>query len=139
LKTKIIALITLILLCSGLNAHARTRNVNIEKLKFEICLAYGICSFVFLDKEQSSKAGFFHDKVVIRMESLGNMTFVDQCGTGPSIKEYVWQEAMLEIAKAQEIRVFGHKFRHTLQGDLFLDNINIKDIVLEIIEELNRC
>ena len=137
MKTKIIALITLILLCSGLNAHAR--NVNIEKLKFEICLAYGICSFVFMDKEQSSKAGFFHDKVVIRMESLWNMSFIDECRTGISMKEYVWQEAMLEIAKAQEIRVFGHKFRHTLQGDLFLDNINIKDIVLEIIEELNRC
>lgn len=138
-----ILLLTLAIFCLlGSRTEAASGDVSIDKMSFDICLAYAVCSFNFPrgDRTEIMRAGFFHDKVVVRMKSLGNMTYLDQCSMGVvNLKEYVWQEAMLKIAKADNLRIEGRKFRHTLEGTVFIDDVDIKNIVKEILAELNEC
>jgi hypothetical protein len=134
---------TLAIFCLlGGRTEAARGDLSIDKVSFDICLAYAVCSFNFPrgDRKELMRAGFFHDKVVVRMKSLGNMTYIDQCDAGVvNLKEYVWQETMLKIAKADHLRIEGRKFRSTLEGTVFIDNVNIKNIVKEILAELNQC
>jgi hypothetical protein len=135
--------LTLAVFCLlGSRTEAARGDLSIDQVSFDICLAYAVCSFNFPrgGRKEIQRAGFFHDKVVVRMKSLGNMSYIDQCDAGVmNLKEYVWQEAMLKIAKADHLRIQGKKFRHTLEGTVFIDNVNIKNIVLDILKELNEC
>ena len=139
---KLIAFTLAVFCLLGSRTEAARGDLRIDQVSFDICLAYAICSFRFSDRNriEVKRAGFFHDKVVVRMKSLGNMIYIDQCNAGVmNLKEYVWQEAMLNIAKADNLRIEGRKFRATLEGTVFIDNVNIKNIVKEILAELNEC
>ena len=138
-KLLILTLATFCLL--GSRTEAARGDLSIDKVSFDICLAYAICSFRFSDRNrlEVKRAGFFHDKVVVRMASLGNMTYIDQCDAGINLKEYVWQEAMLKIAKADNLRIQGKKYRATLEGTIFINDVNILNIVKEILADLNQC
>ena len=80
-------IITILLLClSFLGYSQKLEASNHEKegipVTFDLCLSYGICSFNFTeDREVAKKMRFFHDKVVLRMVDLGNITFIEECNS----------------------------------------------------------
>ena len=110
-------------------------------VNFEICLTYAICSFRFIEGDiRPKKAGFFHDIVVVRMHSLGNLTYIDQCNSGISdYRSYVWQLAMSAIADADEIIIRGEKFRSSIQGTIVIDGVEIRQFVKDLLDELAQC
>ena len=108
---------------------------------FDICLSYAICSFNFTDDRAVAKRmGFFHDKVVMRMGDLGNLTYIDECNSGVSdFKAYIWQLVMQRIAQADSLVLVGEKFRSTLQGVLLIDGQPTKSLTLDLIKTTNEC
>ena len=108
---------------------------------FDICLSYAICSFRFTeDRETAKRMGFFHDMVVMRIGSLGNLSYVEECNSGISdFKSYIWQLVMQRMTQADSLVLVGEKFRSTLQGTLLIDGMDVKDITLNILSEYNEC
>ena len=65
---------------SNIQASSHLR-IELPKLKFEICLVYPVCSFYILDESRKNAmmSGFYHDKIVVRMEPLVSMSYIRQC------------------------------------------------------------
>jgi len=108
---------------------------------FDICLTYAICSFNFTeDRTVAKQMGFFHDKIVARFGALGNLSYVDECSSGISdFKSYIWQLTMERISQADELVLVGEKFRSSIQGTLLVDGQELRDLVLELLTEVNQC
>ena len=83
---------------------------------------------------------FFHDKVVARFGALGNLSYVDECSSGISdFKAYIWQLTMERISQADELVLVGEKFRSSIQGTLLVDGQELRELVLELVTEVNQC
>ena len=108
---------------------------------FDICLSYAICSFRFTDDRLTAqRMGFFHDMVVLRMEDLGNMTYIEECNSGISdFRSYIWQLAMQRMTQADSLVLVGEKHRSMLQGTVLVDGVSAKELVLSLLSEYNEC
>ena len=139
-------IITILLLCLSFLGYSQKLEANNHKktgipVTFDICLSYGICSFNFTeDREAAKSMRFFHDKVVMRMKDLGNITFIEECNSGISdFRAYIWQLTMERIAQADNLILVGEKFRSSLQGTVLIDDKSAGEVVRELINSYNEC
>ena len=139
-------IITILLLCLSFLGYSQKLEANNHDkigipVTFDICLSYGICSFNFTeDREAAKRMRFFHDKVVLRMEDLGNITFIEECNSGISdFRAYIWQLTMERIVEADSLILVGEKFRSALQGTVLIDDKSAGEVVRELITSYNEC
>jgi len=140
-KTIIALIICLFFFASGKKTEAMNHKAKEIPVTFEICLTYAICSFNFTeDRTVAKQMRFFHDKVVARFGALGNLSYVDECSSGISdFKAYIWQLTMERISQADELVLVGEKFRSSIQGTLLVDGQELRELVLELVTEVNQC
>ena len=87
----------------------------------------------------AKKMRFFHDKVVLRMVDLGNITFIEECNSGISnFRAYIWQLTMERIAQADRLILVGEKYRSALQGTVMIDEKSAGEVVSELITSYNK-
>lgn len=125
---------------SNIQASSHLR-IELPKLKFEICLVYPVCSFYILDESRKNamRSGFYHDKIVVRMEPLVSMSYIRQCtkeilGVG-NFREIIWIDFAKKMSEAESISARGKKFRGMLLGDIVIDNQRSRDVVIRLIAD----
>ena len=98
----------------------------------------GVCELLYHEghvNQEGKKWGFFLPKLPVKLVEFKNEILIginNKCYYIDSCKKDLWSKVVEKIKKADEIEVFGYKFRRMMEGHLYLDEKPLIEIMAEI-------
>ena len=98
----------------------------------------GVCDLLYHEghaNQEAKRWGFFLPKLPVKLVEFENEILNginNKCYSIDSWKKDLWAKVVEKIKEADEIEVFGYKFRRIMEGHLYLDEKPLIEIMVEI-------
>ena len=98
----------------------------------------GVCELLYHEghaNQEAKRWGFFLPKLPVKLVEFKNEILIginNKCYYIDSWKKDLWAKVVEKIKEADEIEVFGYKFRRMMEGHLNLDEKPLIEIMAEI-------
>lgn len=124
--------------------RANAQVVILEEMKLETCLIHSVCSFYIpkdgVNRKEAQRAGFFHDKVVVRINELEAKRFKYKlCENEIDAIPIYWKSFEERLSSAKTVTVTGRKFRSTIVGNVYINEIKAVDVMNDIMNSSGVC
>ena len=124
--------------------RAESQVVILEDMKLDKCLIHSVCAFYIpkddINRKAARRAGFIHDKVVVRINELETKKFKYKlCTNGTDAIPLYWKSFEERLSDAETVTVTGRKFRSTIVGNLHIDQVKARKVMEDIMDISSFC